>query len=276
MSCDYWVELDCAPRRALGNGDVEQGGNAILETLKAAAHASLIEQVAAERGVGPDDIPLRFVQSRPEGSTEVELRHSELLVEAARFGPHAGACEGCAANVRESPAGCYLQLAYPVKEATEAWLLERLQPPGTVGGFLLERALDDFGYDGEPVKEMRHHGLFELEESPSRDWSPTRRVRADQIWHGILQVGASLDPGHLMGVLLWLGALRVNGRVPGEVRADASLLQKLLQLEAPAQRAMTAGLVLGLETSEEVAEGQRLLQAFYASWVTGAPVRVDP
>lgn len=166
-------------------------------------------------------------------------------------------------------------MVYPVRRTGEEWLVNRLQPASAIGGALCLQAIQDFGYTGEPVQSMRQAGLFELP-SPatkilSEGWFSKKAVTGNQLFQAILCVGP-VDPGHAMGILLWLGALAIRGFIP-QMPADA---QAALLLKTPEARADTTSLELGPTlTDEGILSMQRLLQALYDAYVNDEPLRLD-
>ena len=155
----------------------------------------------------------------------------------------------------------------------------RVQPTSMIGGFLCNRALQDFGYTGEPIRKMRAAGLLEFREAISKvvegGWFSKRRITSDQILHGILAVEEPLDPGHCMGVLLWLGCLRLDGKSLGDA-ADAPLVQEIARLGTPdAKRSRTSVDVTPAPQDRSTASLQGLLHAFHLAWVLDISILVS-
>src|SRR5262249_17680474 len=143
-----------------------------------------------------------------------------LREQEGRLAPLAPHCADCPANVFGDSFGCYGALRYPIRARSEAWLMERLQPPHTPGGYLCLKAIADFGYDGELIQRWRERELFELPRPIERALDPSRpgetTVNSNQIWHALLGVGNELQPFHCLYVPLWVGAVRIDGEVPTE------------------------------------------------------------
>lgn len=281
MGIDHLIQLDCGPRRALGGQDLAQGSRAIMEAIKAAERASMLRKMAAQQGIPPETMKVRSVKLLPTGPVEVDVTIAELDRQSTVLAPHIPKCKGCPANLLGSSFGCYDSVSYPIPTAVEEWLMDRVQAPDTVGGTFLHKAIADFGYDGSAVRSYRQRQLFEASTPPSRSWKTgwfsSKTVHADQLWHAMLGVGP-IAPAHGFMVLLWLGAIAIEGRVPMPPATDAVLVQRALSAAPGAPRAASTRVSLGPREGHGI-RGLPALQAFlnamYVAWVQDAVLFVD-
>ena len=280
MATDYVLHLACQPKLDLGSGDAIKGSAELLQLLKARNQAALIEDTAKRQGSSPSSISVSVRLVGPDRSpVEKDVTYDQLVAQIAPLAAHAGACAGCPANLFAQPFGCYGIVPYPITLAAEAWLMDRVQPTSMVGGFLCNRAVQDFGYLGEPIREMRAAGLLESQSAVSKvvegSWFSKKRITSDQVLQGMIAVGEPLDPGHCMGVLLWLGCLQLDGKSLGGA-ADAPLVQEIARLETPeAKRSRTSLAVMAAPQDRSTASLQGLLHAFYLAWVLDIPILVS-
>ena len=279
MAADYFVHVTCAPKQALGSGDAVHGTWALHELLKARSAADVIAQFAEQGGRSPAGVSVTFGTSGPDNRVvEKSATFEELLEQSAPLEMHAGACHGCPANVFVKPFGCGGQIPYPISRAAEEWLMKLLQPTTTVGGFLCSHSIKDFGYTGEPIRKMRARGLLESTTPVARvegSWLSKRTVTSDQILQAMLAVGEPLNPAHCMGVLLWLGCLRLDGKSLFTV-SDAPLVQTLLGLKTPDERRSRTTLDVGPQRQDlSTSSLQSLLKAFYLAWVLDVSILIS-
>lgn len=280
MGIDHLIQLDCGVRRALGGADLERGSHAIMEAIKAADRAAMMRKMAAQQGIPAETMSIRSVKLLPTGPVEVDLTVAELDRQSQVLAPHVATCKGCPANLLGSAFGCYDSVPYPIPAAVEEWLMDRVQAPDTVGGTFLHRAIADFRYDGSAVRSYRERKLFEAPSPPTRSWKTgwfsSKTVNADQLWHAMLAVGP-IAPSHGMMVLLWLGAIEIEGRIPTTPVTDSALVQTALRA-APGVRARTTKASLGPTERHGIrglAAVQAFLNAMYVAWVNEAVLFVD-
>jgi hypothetical protein len=125
------------------------------------------------------------------------------------------------------------------------------------------------------MKSYRSGGLVEGTTPPARTLAPgpgtTRTVTVDQIFEAILCVEAPLNPSHCMLVLLWLGAMRIDG-VP---LASLDQMRELLEVNTPAERSQRVGLDVGPRHPEaSIRALQTLLEGMFTAWVLETPLWV--
>jgi len=218
MAISVVIDLPCAPKQSLGNGDTDAGTRAIIGMLRARDQAAYVRTATERDGRDPAAETVKVVTLTPESRRERSVALLELEREAAGLDAIAPDCATCLVNRGGLSAGCVGVIHYPIPRSAEAWLLDRVQPPDTVGGFLLLRAIADFKYDGSAVKSYRERKLFEAAAAltrplPANDFGATE-ISSDQLFHALLGVGPKLNPWHQAMFLCWLGALGLDGAIP--------------------------------------------------------------
>lgn len=217
----------------------------------------------------------------PGGDAEArEVTWTELAAAAAPLASQEEHCRACPANFLGHAYGCYGATNYPVPRVAEEWLMSRLQLADQVGGFLCLRMIADFGYDGAPIQNMRRAGLFEASAPVSKilqkGFLSKKSVDSNQVLQAILAISEPLDPSHVMGVLVWIGGIALDGAVPTSM-GDAPSLQALSQLDGFAERSARTRLELGPPSDDPgIAGMQRLLAGLYAAFLNNAPTLVWP
>jgi hypothetical protein len=277
MAVDWVLSLPCRPKEALGDGDSLAGTDALLECIKAGNRAAALADLARRSGDSPEGKSVVIRVVRPGGGVEdQEVRYEDLVAQSRRLGPLAADCAGCPGNVRGRPFGCVGAVNYPIPRAVEEWLAGRLQPASAVGGKLFLAAVRDFGYTGEPVRRFRAAGLFESDQPvPKRlrgGVFSSESVTTDQLFQALFCVGEELNPGHCLGVLLWLGCLRLDGAAVETPQQAAAVSQ----LEGVDERRRRTALVTGADPAAAGVEAfGLLLGALYRSWVLDVPLWVS-
>ncbi len=278
MGAEHVDNLPSPEKSELGSGSTARGTETLIEKLKALQRAEMIAASAQAKGKSVHALKVRVRKTGPQGEVQVKVGYRELMDEAAPLEPHRASCERCPANVRRSAFGCVGLVAYPLPAEAEGWLLDRLEPADRLGGQLCLKAVQELGYDGQPIQRMRDLGLLELPRPLTRDLGagtsrPGKLVRSDQILHALLGAGPTLSPWHCALVLLWLGTLEIDGKVPDSWR-DTSPLDRLKGCASPKERAAATSLVLGPRT-KKTEELHGLLRAMYRAWALQVPLRVE-
>lgn len=276
MALNIVIDLHCQPKRGLGNGDTDAGTRALLGLLRARDIAAHVRQSAAKDGRDPATASAKLMTVGPEGlRSERSVSLPQLEQEAAGLDAIAADCATCPVNPGGRPGGCAGSVSYPISLSGEEWLLGRIQPPDTVGGFLLLKAIHDFKYDGSAVKSYRERKLFESETAlshplPANKFGVTA-VNGDQLFHALLGVGPKLNPWHLGMFLCWLGALGVDGYVP----TTLDQFEMLVQLP-PADRPKRTRPNLGDPHPDPgIRAVQGLLHRMAVAWAHDRPLIVD-
>jgi hypothetical protein len=249
MALDYCVAFACNPKQFFGKGDCIQGSVDILERLKAKDRGAMLAQMARQDGQDPYAVSLKLClsdQATHPAPQFVTLR--QLEEHALPLQQLAPACEGCPARCFDTAYGCFGCINYPISSEAEDWLLSRLQASGPVGAALCLDYMADFAISGAPIARMRQSGLLAAPRARRVTLNTglfgSKSVTADQLLESLFLVGNPLDPGHCFGVLIWLGAIAVDGRVPVSP-TDRGRIQKLASLTTPDTRARSAQLDLG-------------------------------
>lgn len=277
MGADYSVHLACEPKTIIGEGDPWKGSNRIRELLKARSQLEVIEETARRIGKSPQEIRLTTVAMGPHRpTTQSDTAYDRLVAQVAPLEAHGHSCEGCPANLFAGPFGCFGFVPYPISSAAEEWLMGRVQPTSTVGGFLCHRSMQDFGYTGEPIRAMRASGLFEstapLSKVVEGSWLSKKKVTSDQLLQGMIAFEDPIQPSHCIGVLVWLGCVRIDGQVPGDA-TDISLVQGIFKYKTPEERAHHTALEISSAPKDQsTASFHGLLHAFYLAWVWDCPI----
>jgi hypothetical protein len=186
---------------------------------------------------------------------------------------HVAGCPACGLLGRF---GCVGAVPTPLPAAVEKWLVERLPDDlESVGGFLLRKAIGDFGYDGARARELRKRGALEAPGPFERHYGPFFRrfvVSSEQILEELLCAG-DVAPAHGLAVLTHLGAVEVDGRVPAALD-DGQKLGELI--ERPQERRARTRFAVELDAADEAAVSavKALLAALWAGFVLDADVYV--
>jgi len=187
---------------------------------------------------------------------------------------HVAACPAC--GILPQPWACLGLVPTPLSERAEAWLVSRLpEDIESVGGFLLRKAIGDFGYDGARARELRRTGRLAAPGPYERHYGPFFRrfvVSSEQLLEELLCAG-DIAPSHALAILVHLGALAVDGAVPTHLD-DGPKLGALM--EHPDERRPRTRLELRPETDDDpsVAALKALVAALWAGFVLDVDVFV--
>lgn len=277
MGADYIIHYSCRPKEALGEGDVVAGSVEMVRLLKAGNMARVFEEQARKEGKDPSSLSV-VRQERNVATGEVvnrPLTYLTLREEEERLTPLAPDCANCPVNLFADSFGCTAALRYPVSARSEEWLMNRLQPPSTPGGFLCRKAIADFHYDGAPIQRWREGKLFELPQPIERALDPDhpdQKINSNQVWQALLAVGNELKPFHCLYVPLWVGVVRLDGDVPSEPE-HLMAITRLLTFESREERTtFDAG---STDQGPEIFGVQKLLFACYNAWLHDVPLLMD-
>lgn len=203
MGVDTVVDLDCEPKRALG---IE----AIVQLLKDRDRANMVLGPARAAGDNrpPEQITFRVVLQRPTGPEESDVSVADLMRRANALAPHVGHCRSCIANAGSQEGyGCVGYLSYPIRAETERWLWSRLPASlDTTAGRFLQRAIEDFGWDGAQAAAMRRGSdtFFESKTALVGSYPGGFTLTSDQVFHMLFHVG-HLGDTHAFMVALFFG-----------------------------------------------------------------------
>lgn len=269
MGIDLVIPAPCDVRTSLGRDSddpIHAGGLRLVELLKMRAAAD------AARAAQPE-VPLEeatFVKAvmRPEGVTEETVRVAELYEQCAVLDPLGHHCEDCPANVNNSSFGCVGYMRYPISEATERAIVERFEPLDHLGGYIYAQAVEDFGYDGSPMRPWRERELFESPATLAVKLGPDIDGTGDIFFQALLRVGPELDSFHCALLLIWIGSLAVDNEVPQEVSPEP--LQALQAMSDPEERFERVGVLL---TEDEPAN--TLLKFLHRAYLVNFGLLID-
>ena len=206
MAIDYVLALGCEPQRQLG---IDRLMGLHRTRILARTALARVREEGDQRA--PSEIDVQLTMRKPDGESARGVRIQELLDEAAPLDEVAGFCAGCPANLPAEFA-CHRRIRYPIPERVEEWLMGRLPKKlDCTAGALLARGLGEFGWDGEPVSQLRTHGttFFESRAPYGVRW-PTEdgslEVSSDQLFQMMFLVG-DLAPTHCLMLALFCGVI---------------------------------------------------------------------
>jgi hypothetical protein len=205
------------------------------------------------------------------GAARFAARLAEAPIDEAA---HYASCPACA--VLERPYACVGLVATPLSARLEQWLVARLPSEiESVGGFLLRKAIGDFGYDGARARALRQRGGLAAPAPFERHYGPFFRrfvVSSEQLLEELLCAG-DIAPSHALAVLMHLSALEVDGAVPTRLEEGDRL--GALVADPPSRRARAR---LNLRPADgddaSIDAVKALLAALYAGFVLDVDVFV--
>lgn len=276
MGIDILVMLPCDPKRALGAGDPDRGGLRLVELLK---KRGLLQAATAR---ADEDHPVAaMVITVHGGAVPRSFTGAELIAETAPLDEHGETCATCPANGFGQPYGCWAHVPYPISAAAEAWLVSRVEPSDRVGGKLLLQQLRTGAIDGEPIARLRRgsRAVFAAEVPATRvlekGWLRSTAINTDHLLHALLGRAPTMIPEHGLLILIWLGAVSIDGRPPAEID-DVQVRSLLLSPTTMEARFDRTDLVLGPPPGDQsTAELRILLKFLYVSWIVDAPTWLD-
>lgn len=263
MAIDYVLDYACAPKQALST-------EGIIERVKARERAEIVFREFRAAG---DDRPaneMGFEFTRTGEETRLFVVQ-DVLDFAAELDPHAPACEGCPANLRREPFGCYAQISYPISDAAEAWLLDRMPDiDEPIIWFLLRDSVHKLDERDSTAKALRTNPVyFEERRLRGRDMAEFV-VNADHLFEMLFLQGA-IQPAYAAILLLFAGAipraLEANDLVEilrGQLSVDAILERYPFQLTPAA------------DDDRTIRELKLFFRALYQGWLLNVPVLLEP
>ena len=268
MPLDFVIDLPCNPKRLLAGDDApEEGVRRLLGLGKLEAIADEVRTRADGSGQNPSELRIRLVVARAgEETVPTPLTLAEIEAQTEVLRSFAPDCSKCLVSPNGRLVGCIGSVAHPISQSAEEWLLDRMAPPDTAGGFLVRSAIRDFHYDGAITKAWREKKLFASQAAFSAG-----DISTDQLFHAILGVGPTLSPWHMALVLVGFGALALDGAAPGSLEAFDALVN--LPLE---ERRSRTSVTLGEPSADAGILGlQRLLMMMGLAWSRDVPVRLE-
>lgn len=205
MGIDTVINFPCIPKDVLTT-------EGILERLKMQDRAEAVIRVYREQGdLRPTtEIGFEVTRRSADGTMSTEtVIVSEALESAKELDEVAPHCIGCPANRANRPFGCITTINYPISEAGEIWLLKQLPQDNSPLLHLLRRGIDEYGYDGETVRQLRQQpGIyFESDESLGRPYVDQELIATtDMLFEMMFMVG-HIQPGHAAILLLFFNVI---------------------------------------------------------------------
>lgn len=280
MAVDYCVSFECELKKYFGKGDALNGTVAILDMLKAEGRGEVIRELAEQEGRDPYEMQVTLRVPGPNGHPiEKQVTLADLEKESAPLKARSQVCSGCPANVTQSPYGCFGAVNYPISYNTEIWISDRIYSSDISGNFFCYHFMKENRVSGKFIKQLRKQGLFESHSSPivvfERGFFSKKSVTSDQIFEVILRQEQFVTPEICLNVLVWLGAIQVQGR-PQWSTTESGLIAKLLSLRSVKERFQWTRFEIDSDIQDPaVASMGELIKAMYLSWGLGVPLLVS-
>lgn len=192
---------------------------------------------------------------------------------------HRAACPSCRAldpTGEGEPFGCVGLIPAPLSAAVERWLVERLPDDiESLPGFLLRKAIGDFGYTGGYGRALREHGALEAPGPFTRHFGPFFRrftVSSEQLIEELLGAG-DVAPPHALAVLAHLGLVTVDGRALTSLEEGAAYGELMSDIPSRLARTRCAAEAAPSDDTPLIAT-KRYLRALWAGFVADAAVKV--
>ncbi len=203
MPIRYYVNLDCEPRRELGEEE-------LLELLAKRERAQSVQARFREEHGLEDTARMRFREktATPSGQRVTrETTVAEVLEECRPLGMHARHCESCPAALQGTAYSCTQSISIPISAEAEGWLVRQVAPEGSQAFALFRDAVERQGYGkGGRFANWRKGGFLKADR-PVTEKRGEFILTSDQVLNALLLVGDIMPP-HGLGVLVHLQALR--------------------------------------------------------------------
>jgi hypothetical protein len=195
------------------------------------------------------------------------LQAATRIAEGARLTPAKSGCDAC-----EIGDHCIGVVSTPLDEK---WLMDRLpEELESISGEVVKQAVAT-GFDGKRGKELRAGGKLGDSRPVERGWGGFFRkfiVTSDQLLEQMFCVG-DIEPPQALAILVQLGAISVDGRVPRGLDEGGGLSE--LAEDVPARRKRTQCTVTATPSDgDSIAELKRFLRALHAAFCLDKNVRV--
>ncbi len=195
------------------------------------------------------------------------------LSERPSVSGHRAGCPSC--RLLDEELGCVGLIATPISAAAERWLVDRLpEEIESLPGFLLRKAIEEFGYRGEFGKSLRAQRDLAAPEPFTRHFGPFFRrftVSSEQLVEELLGAG-DIAPAHALACLIHFGAITVDGNVLLSLE-EGRLYGELM--ERPGERSGRTRCTIAADGEDESVQAfQRLLRALWAAFVLDATVKM--
>lgn len=276
MSIEYMLDLGCKVKRALG---VETLGSLLKQHGQADAIVAMLREQGDTRD--PSQVTIRAIRMGPKGPEEREVTVDELRAAGAHLAKWEHECTGCPGRVRDAAFGCYGAISYPIEIATEEWLLSLLPDHlDTTAGEFLVKAVNDFGYDGAPVEELRHRPeMFASSETAGIRWGDDDdafSVTTNQLLQMFFFVGA-IQPSHATMLSLFVGSIPhdVAPQRFATAIGDPKLLSTLFARPSSAGGGWRNSPVPGSRETAQIGQFRELLAALRVATILDTAILVD-
>ncbi len=264
MAIDYAIQYACVPRQSLGN-------DGIVQRLKGKARAETIIRLYRENGDQrpPDQMGFEITRNSADGTEVTEtIVVQSLLDAAAALEPLAAHCAGCPANLSGTPFGCTGSINYPLSAAGEIWLLKRLPNiDEPLVWLLLRQGLDDFGYDGNEIADLRASSrtYFEDAQGFSRPLGEFQ-INSNQVFEMLFMVG-DITPNHAAVQVLFFGGMR------RDLEADA--IMRLTPAAAGSHELFPFLMQPEPDDDATISELKNFFRALWMAWLLNVRVWLD-
>ncbi|RMF78063.1 MAG: hypothetical protein D6737_15995 [Chloroflexi bacterium] len=204
MAIDYIIDYKCFPKQELDT-------DGIVQRLKDRARAEEIIRLYRREGDTrpPSQMGFELTRTTPDGEETTEVVNVQhLLYRASTLDQYTPYCDGCPANRTGEPFGCVGFIQYPISLAAEAWLLKQLPvPDDTLVWLLLKQGVQELGYDGAQVAELRtaESPYFESADTLARTLGEFQ-ITSNQVFEMIFLLG-HIQPHHAGMLLLFFHAI---------------------------------------------------------------------
>lgn len=264
MAIDYIIDYQCVPKHTL----TTQG---ILDRIKGSARAHAVINLFRKNGDNrpADQIGFEMARATPDGQQETRVvMVKDLLEAAAELTPLEHYCNGCPANNLQRPFGCMGEIQYPISDAAELWLLNRLPVPDEpLSWLLLRRAIEDADDDAGEISAMRAEGqpYFQERGVLVRKLGEIT-VSSNQVFKMLFLMG-SIKPAYAAVLLVFFGA------IPRDLEAD-----ELLHLSSSPEEALER---YPFQFQDEdgddrsIAQLKRFFGALYLAWGLNVRLLLD-
>jgi hypothetical protein len=207
MAIDYVVDYQCEPKDMLTTGG-------ILARLKGRDRAQQVIQLYRDEGDQRpiDQMGFEFTRTDGDGQTHTEtVLVRDLMSAANELELVAGKCAGCPANLTGKPFGCFGQVAYPISDHAERWLLMALPTPqdAVLVWTLLGEHLRELNERSAEVQQFRETGTYmESTRNPRRHLGEIA-VGGNNVFYLLFMQG-HISPSRAAITLLFFNAIRRN------------------------------------------------------------------
>jgi len=183
-------------------------------------------------------------------------------------------CPSC--RILDGDFACVGLIATPIPSAVEKWLVERLpEDIESLPGFLLRKAIGDFGYSGEFGAALRARGDLAAPGPFTRHFGPFFRrftVSSEQLLEEMLGAG-DVNPSHALAVLIHLGAISVDGATPLALDEGGRYGELVERLDERRARSKPT-IAVEPGDDEALAAMKRYLRALWAAFALDATVKI--